>query len=156
MLLLLQTLQQQSNSNDNNNTTTATTIELPKHRVTAMFSATMPLEVEQMTKKYLRFPAVISVGDHDSRKNARTEQKVIFLSSPSVKEGALRKLILYPRFMGEKGSVFVNERKHCEGVSQQIERIGHRCVVLHGGKSQEEREKNLQLFKQGGVILVAS
>ncbi|OEU17881.1 DEAD-domain-containing protein [Fragilariopsis cylindrus CCMP1102] len=150
-LQTLQTLQQQQEENSS-----TATIELPKHRVTAMFSATMPLEVEQMAKKYLRFPAVISVGDRDSRKNARIEQKVLFLSSPSAKEGALRKLILDPRFMREKVLVFVNEKKHCEGVSRQIERIGRRCVVLHGGKSQEEREKNLQLFKQGGVILVAT
>lgn len=155
-LQTLQTLQQQQQNSDTTSNNTNTTIELPKHRVTAMFSATMPLEVEQMAKKYLRFPAVISVGDRDSRKNARIEQKVIFLSSPSAKEGALRKLILDPRFIREKVLVFVNEKKHCEGVSRQIERIGRRCVVLHGGKSQEEREKNLQLFKQGGVILVAT
>jgi len=130
--------------------------EIPKHRVTAMFSATMPIEVEQMAKKYLRFPAVISVGDKDSRKNARIQQNIIYVGNPLKKEAALRKLILDPRFMREKVLVFVNEKKHCEGVARQIERIGRRCVVLHGGKTQEEREKALNQFRQGGVILVAT
>jgi ATP-dependent RNA helicase DDX23/PRP28 len=132
------------------------TFELPTHRVTAMFSATMPAEVEQMAKRYLRHPAVVSVGDKDSRNNARIVQKIMFLGSPSQKEGALRRLVLDPRFLREKVLVFVNEKKHAEGVCRAVERFGRRCVVLHGGKSQDEREKNLQLFKQGGTVLVAT
>jgi len=132
------------------------TFELPTHRVTAMFSATMPTEVEQMAKRYLRHPAVVSVGDKDSRNNARIVQKILFLGNPSQKEGALRRLVLDPRFLREKVLVFVNEKKHAEGVCRAVERFGRRCVVLHGGKSQDEREKNLQLFKQGGTVLVAT
>jgi len=130
--------------------------ELPKHRVTAMFSATMPAEVEQMAKKYLRHPAVVSVGDRDSRNNARIVQKIIYVGSPSKKEEALRRLVLDPRFMREKVIVFVNEKKHADGIGRAVERFGRRCVVLHGGKSQDEREHNLSVFKQGGVVLVAT
>jgi ATP-dependent RNA helicase DDX23/PRP28 len=129
---------------------------LPKHRLTAMFSATMPPEVEQMAKKYLRHPAVVSVGDQDSRKNARIVQKVIYLSSPSQKESALRNLIMHPRYLREKVIVFVNEKKHADGIGRMVERFGRRCVVLHGGKSQEQREENLETFRQGGVVLVAT
>lgn len=130
--------------------------ELPKHRVTAMFSATMPAEVEQMAKRYLRHPAIVSVGDKDSRNNARIVQKIVYLGSPSQKENALRRLVLDPRFLREKVIVFVNEKKHADGICRAIERFGRRCVVLHGGKSQDEREKNLQIFKQGGIVLVAT
>ena len=133
-----------------------TVFELPKHRVTAMFSATMPTEVEQMAKRYLRHPAVVSVGDKDSRNNARIVQKILYLGSPSKKEDALRRLVQDPRFLREKVIVFVNEKKHADGIGRAVERFGRRCVVLHGGKSQDEREKNLQIFKQGGTVLVAT
>jgi len=129
---------------------------LPKHRVMAMFSATMPAEVELIAKRYLRHPAVVSVGDKDSRNNARIVQNIIYLSSPSKKDEALRRLVLDPRFLREKVIVFVNEKKHADGIGRAIERFGRHCVVLHGGKSQTEREKNLQIFKQGGVVLVAT
>jgi ATP-dependent RNA helicase DDX23/PRP28 len=129
---------------------------LPKHRLTAMFTATMPMEVEQMAKRYLRHPAVVSIGDQHSGKNARIVQRVIFLSSPAQKEAELRKLVLDPRFLREKVMVFVNEKKHADGVGRMIERFGRRCVVLHGGKSQEQREENLGAFRQGGVVLVAT
>ncbi len=130
--------------------------QLPKHRVTAMFSATMPAEVEQMAKRYLRHPAVVSVGDKDSRNNVRIVQKILYLGSPSKKEDALRRLVQDPRFLREKVIVFVNEKKHADGVGRAVERFGRRCVVLHGGKSQDEREKNLSIFKQGGIVLVAT
>eukprot|EP00536_Pseudo-nitzschia_multiseries_P001340 jgi/Psemu1/234497/estExt_Genewise1.C_170091 len=130
--------------------------ELPKHRVTAMFTATMPTEVERMAKRYLRHPAVVSIGDKDSRNNARIVQKIVFLSSPSQKEQALRRLVLDPRFLRDKVIVFVNEKKHADGIGRAVERFGRRCVVLHGGKSQDEREHNLSVFRQGGVVLVAT
>lgn len=128
---------------------------VPSHRLTAMFSATMPAEVERIAKRYLRHPVVVSVGDQDSGKNARITQRVMFLSSPSQKEGALRD-ILRRGHPGEKIIVFVNEKKNADGVGRMVERSGRQCVVLHGGKTQEQREENLALFRRGGVVLVAT
>ena len=128
---------------------------VPSHRLTAMFSATMPTEVERIAKRYLRHPAVVSIGDRDSRKNARIIQRVLFLSSPTQKEGMLRDLL---RRAGsrEKIIVFVNEKKHADGVGRMVENAGRQCVVLHGGKAQDQREENLAQFRRGGVVLVAT
>jgi ATP-dependent RNA helicase DDX23/PRP28 len=128
---------------------------IPKYRLTSMFTATMPPEVERMTKEYLRHPAIISIGDQDSGKNARITQRVIFLSSPSQKEKALHDLLGRSR-PHEKIIVFVNEKKHADGVGRMVERSGKRCVVMHGGKSQDQREENLELFRKGGVVMVAT
>jgi ATP-dependent RNA helicase DDX23/PRP28 len=130
--------------------------DVARHRLTSMFSATMPLEVETIAKKYLRHPAVISIGDQDSVKNARITQKIIFLSSPSQKENALRGLITDARFLRDKVIVFVNEKKHADGVGRMVERAGRKCVVLHGGKTQEQREENLEAFRNGGIVMVAT
>mmetsp|Transcript_5983 Transcript_5983/g.11704 ORF Transcript_5983/g.11704 Transcript_5983/m.11704 type:complete len:771 (+) Transcript_5983:122-2434(+) len=128
---------------------------VPRHRLTAMFSATMPSEVERIAKRYLRHPVVVTIGDQDSGKNARIVQKVLFLSSPSQKESTLRDLLRRTR-PDEKIIVFVNEKKHADGVGRMVENAGRRCVVLHGGKTQEQREENLALFRRGGVVLVAT
>ena len=129
---------------------------LPRHRLMGMFTATMPLEVERMAKRYLRHPAIVSIGDQDSVKNARIVQKIIYLSSSAKKESALRDLVMDPRYLREKVIVFVNEKKHADGVGRMVERLGRACVVLHGGKSQDQRNENLQAFRQGGVVLVAT
>lgn len=127
-----------------------------RHRLTAMFSATMPLEVERIAKRYLRHPSIISVGDKDSSKNARIVQKLIWLASPAKKEDALRGLLRDPRFIRDKVTVFVNEKKHADSVGRMVERAGRQCVVLHGGKSQEQREENLDTFRKGGIVMVAT
>ena len=128
---------------------------VPSHRLTAMFSATMPSEVERIAKRYLRHPVIVSVGDQNSGKNARITQRILYLSSPKQKEGTLRDILRRSR-PNEKIIVFVNEKKHSEGVGRMVESSGRRCVVLHGGKTQEEREKNLAIFRQGGVVMVAT
>jgi ATP-dependent RNA helicase DDX23/PRP28 len=130
--------------------------DVAQHRLTAMFSATMPMEVEKIAQEYLRHPVVISIGDKDSGKNARIIQKVIFLSSASQKENALREQIMNPRFLREKVLVFVNEKRHADKVGKIVERAGRQCVVLHGGKSQELREESLAIFRKGGVVMVAT
>lgn len=131
---------------------------LARHRLTAMFSATMPLEVERMAKQYLRHPAIVSIGDPDSSgKNARITQRVLFLSSVAQKEKALRDLLLDPRFVREKVIVFVNEKRHADQVGRLVDRImGRPCVVMHGGKTQEQREEGLERFRRGGVVMVAT
>jgi ATP-dependent RNA helicase DDX23/PRP28 len=130
---------------------------VPKYRLTAMFSATMPAEVQRIAKKYLRHPAVVTIGGGDSgSKNKRIHQTVMFLSSPSMKEKALKDVILNKTRVSDKIIVFVNEKKNTEGVARIIERIGRRTVVLHGGKTQDQREENLEAFRRGGVILVAT
>jgi ATP-dependent RNA helicase DDX23/PRP28 len=130
--------------------------DVARHRLTALFTATMPTEVERMAQEYLRHPVVISIGDKDSSKNKRIVQKVIFLSSPSQKENALREQIMNPRFLREKVIVFVNEKRHADKVGKIVERAGRQCVVLHGGKTQEQREENLEVFRKGGVVMVAT
>jgi ATP-dependent RNA helicase DDX23/PRP28 len=127
-----------------------------QYRLTAMFSATMPMEVERMARQYLRHPAIVSIGDQDSSKNARIVQKLVWLANTAKKEDALRNLLRDPRFLREKVIVFVNEKKHADGVGRMVERSGRQCVVLHGGKSQEQREENLETFRKGGVVMVAT
>lgn len=128
---------------------------VPRHRLTAMFSATMPPEVERIAKNYLRHPVVVTIGDQDSGKNARITQRILFLSSPGQKENTLRDILRRSR-PDEKIIVFVNEKKHADGVGRMVEKSGRRMVVLHGGKTQEQREENLAIFRRGGVVLVAT
>ena len=130
--------------------------DLASYRITAMFSATMPLEVERIAKRYLRHPAIVSIGDRESGKNTRIVQKLVWLASPVQKEKALRDQITNPRFYNEKIIVFVNEKKHADQVGRIVERAGRQCVVLHGGKSQELREESLETFRRGGVVMVAT
>lgn len=50
-----------------------------------MFSATMPPAVEKMAKKYLRHPAIVQIGDEDTGKNRRIEQRVLWMTEAQKK-----------------------------------------------------------------------
>ncbi len=124
-------------------------------RVTAMFSATMSPEVERIAKRYLRHPAIIKIGDQDSGKNKRIDQRIIWLS-----EGQKRaRLADLMRQLGkeEKAIVFVNAKKQADSVGWALEQSGFDLGILHGGKTQTEREDTLEAFRRGQFkILVAT
>ena len=125
------------------------------YRVTAMFSATMSMEVERIAKKYLRHPAVIKIGDEDSGKNKRIEQRVLY-----VPEGSKRNLLLDELrrlSASDKCIVFINSKQQGDLLGRFLETSGYRNGVLHGGKSQDLREEILRSFRSSIYkILVAS
>ena len=109
-----------------------------------------------MAKTYLRHPAVIKIGDQDSGKNKRIEQRVVFISEGQKKSRIteeLRRLSLRE----DKAIVFVNAKKQCDVVGRFLEGAGLSVGILHGGKSQDQREETLGLFRRGDFrILVAT
>jgi ATP-dependent RNA helicase DDX23/PRP28 len=125
------------------------------YRVTAMFSATMPTEVERIAKTYLRHPVIIKIGDEDTGKNKRIEQRIKFVSEGQ-KKGSLteelRKLT-----DTDKAIVFVNAKKQCDVIGRYLDTMSLRSGVLHGGRSQDQREETLDYFRSGDIqILVAT
>jgi len=86
-----------------------------KYRQTFMFSATMPPAVERITRKYLRRPAFVSIGEIGQTASTVT-QNFVFCSEPQ-KEARLYELISreIPPIM-----VFVNARKSCDVVYRQV------------------------------------
>lgn len=141
-----------------------------RYRVTMMFSATMPTEVERLAKTFLRHPAIIKIGDEDSGKNKRIEQRVLFLNSGKKKtrlqhllhetlssSGQVRISRKEKVVDGQKVMVFVNIKKECDVLGRYLAQEGFRTTILHGGKSQEQREESLRGFRQGFCdVLVAT
>lgn len=138
-----------------------------RYRVTTMFSATMPAEVERLAKTFLRHPAIVKIGDEDSGKNKRIDQRVMFLNAGK-KKGKLVELLGgivrdQPKSRKEKAVdgpkviVFVNIKKECDVVAKMLATSGFRITVLHGGKSQDQREESLKGFREGYCdVLVAT
>ena len=125
------------------------------YRVTAMFSATMPPEVERIARKYLRHPAVLKIGDETSGKNKRIEQRVVFLSEGQKKNKLTEELRRMTS--SDKVIVFVNAKKQGDVIGRYLETVNFRAGVLHGGRSQDQREETLESFRSGEIqILVAT
>ncbi len=124
-------------------------------RVTAMFSATMPTAVERIARSYLRAPATIKIGDQNSGKNKRIEQHVVFTTEPGKKKQVVD--LLGRAGKDDKYIVFVNAKRACDVLARNLEQARITCGILHGGKSQDQREASLEAFRQGTfTVLVAT
>eukprot|EP01053_Blabericola_migrator_P006352 Blabericola_migrator_1__6351@NODE_31_length_18777_cov_137_037787_g27_i0_p3_GENE_NODE_31_length_18777_cov_137_037787_g27_i0NODE_31_length_18777_cov_137_037787_g27_i0_p3_ORF_typecomplete_len789_score187_42DEAD/PF00270_29/7_1e46DEAD/PF00270_29/5_6Helicase_C/PF00271_31/1_4e29ERCC3_RAD25_C/PF16203_5/1e10ResIII/PF04851_15/3_2e08ResIII/PF04851_15/7_3e02AAA_19/PF13245_6/1_8e03AAA_19/PF13245_6/0_11AAA_19/PF13245_6/1_4e02UTP25/PF06862_12/4_5e03UTP25/PF06862_12/0_0081SNF2_N/PF00176_23/0_034CMS1/PF14617_6/1 len=124
-----------------------------RYRITQMFSATMPPSVERLAKKYLRQPAVISIGNPGAGKKS-IEQRFEFLSEGK-KKVKLEEVLA--DLEDSRIIVFVNQKKNADMIAKTLKRQGYGVVALHGGRSQDNRETSLDQFKNGDVnILVAT
>jgi len=124
------------------------------YRQTTMFSATMPLKVELLAKKYLRNPIFISIGDRAGNAAKTVTQTVIWSTSENQKRTRIESIL---REQEPPVIVFCNQKGTCDTVSKWLDSTGHSSTVIHGGKVQEHRMENLALFKDGHVdILVAT
>jgi ATP-dependent RNA helicase DDX23/PRP28 len=108
-------------------------------RTTVMFSATMLPSVEKLAKEYMRSPVVVSIGDQESSRNKRIVQEVLYMTEGQKKN----KLFDILRRVEPPTIVFVNIKKNCDVLLKALLKEGFNACVLHGGKSQDQREVTL-------------
>jgi superfamily II DNA/RNA helicase len=125
---------------------------LPKQRTTLLFSATFSPEIKRLASSYLQNPVTIEV-DRPNQEASTVEQH--FYSVPDEeKRHALRQIV---RQRGlSQAFVFVNSKLGCARLARSLEREGLNTTALHGDKSQDERLKALDAFKQGKVDLLVA
>ncbi|WP_274425891.1 DEAD/DEAH box helicase [Chelativorans sp. YIM 93263] len=122
-------------------------------RQTALFSATMPKEIDALAQGLLKDPVRVEVAPQGTTAAeitqsvviARTKQKRQVLSSLLTDE-AMRSVI-----------VFARTKHGADRVTRDLERDGFDAAAIHGNKSQNARQKALKGFRSGNVrILVAT
>lgn len=126
-----------------------------KYRQTFMFSATFPPAVERLARKYLRRPAVVTIGTAGQAVDT-VEQRVEFIASEEKKKNRLLELLNDGSF-DPPIIIFVNQKSGVDILAKALEKLGWGVSTLHGGKSQEQREQALSQIKTGQKdILVAT
>jgi len=123
-------------------------------RQTVMFSATFPSQVEMLARKVLRAPVEIVVGGNSVV--ASTIDQYVEVVEEDKK--FLRLLDILAAWQG-KGAIliFVERQNTADRILRDLLSTGHRCLVLHGGMDQADRDSAIVDFKNGAVdILVAT
>ncbi|SAM00014.1 hypothetical protein [Absidia glauca] len=139
----------------NGSGTITTTTGDQKYRQTTMFSATMPTAVERLAKKYLRNPAVVTIGNA-GQAGSTVEQRVEMIDDDGRKKNRLLEILGTHKFTPPI-IIFVNQKKGVDILAKALIKLGHQAVTLHGGKSQEQRELALDKLKTGSAgVLVAT
>ena len=127
--------------------------EVPRFRQTLLFSATMPPEVEALARKYLRKPLVIQVGRRSMA--ASTVTHAVYPVPRERKSALLVELLNKPEM--DSVLVFVRTKHGADRVVRHLERGGISATAMHADKSQGQRQKALEGFRDGSIrVLVAT
>lgn len=122
-------------------------------RQTALFSATMPKEVETLASGLLRDPVRIEVSPQ-STTAAEIRQHVI-LARLKQKRRVLTDLLASEQM--RQVIIFARTKYGADRVARDLARDGFDAAVIHGNKSQNARQRALNDFRSGAVrILVAT
>ncbi|HWY73514.1 MAG TPA: DEAD/DEAH box helicase [Burkholderiaceae bacterium] len=126
---------------------------LPRERQSLMFSATFSAEIKKLAANFLRDPVLVEVSQRNSpADNVRQELMHVHESE---KHAALLTLLADPELT--QVLVFVNAKIGARRLARQLQREGVNADEIHGDKTQDERMKALDAFKNGTVrVLVAT
>ncbi|KAF4505268.1 hypothetical protein G6O67_007234 [Ophiocordyceps sinensis] len=125
------------------------------YRQTMMYTATMPPVVERIAKKYLRRPAIVTIGNAGEAVDT-VEQRVEFIAGEDRRKRRLQEILASKQF-APPIIVFVNIKRNCDAVARDIKTMGYSAVTLHGSKTQEQREAALAAVRAGHTqVLVAT
>lgn len=127
--------------------------ELPKVRQTLCFSATITGETKKIIEEFTRDPLAISVIKNET--NDHIEQDVIPARDKAHKFELLTNLLIQDEFA--KVLIFGETKYGVQRLADNLTKNGLPANAIHGNKSQSQRQKALDSFKQNKVsILVAT
>lgn len=124
---------------------------IPTQRQTMLFSATFPKEVRELAQKILTNPVDVSVKS--DIEPPKINQKSIDLSQDAKNETTLDLI------NAATGSVlvFTRTKSRTDRLGRYLNEYGVKVAVIHGDRSQGQRNQALQGFKSGQFkVLVAT
>jgi ATP-dependent RNA helicase RhlE len=125
---------------------------VPRDRQTLCFSATMEQSVARLVNDYMREPVRVALGS--VLKPAESVQLKAYEVRPGEKLDVLRQL-LYE----EKGQtlVFTRTKRGAQRLAQELVRDGFNAAMIHGDRTQAQRNGALSGFQEGRFqVLVAT
>ena len=126
---------------------------LPAKRQTLLFSATIPQEIAALADSLLKNPVRISVTP-SAKPVEKIEQKV-FLVEKAEKRELLADIIRQRNV--HQTLVFTRTKHGADRVARDLNRAGIKAKSIHGDKSQNQRQRALNEFKECKIaVLVAT
>ena len=125
---------------------------LPVRRQTLCFSATLEQSVATLVHDYMREPVRVALGS--VLKPAESVELKAYEVRPGEKLDVLRELLY-----AEKGQtlVFTRTKRGAQRLAQQLVRDGFTATMIHGDRSQSQRNGALNGFQEGCFqVLVAT
>ncbi|MBD3176079.1 MAG: DEAD/DEAH box helicase [Armatimonadia bacterium] len=126
--------------------------ETPKQRRTMLFSATFPSELDRLAKEVLHKPERVEIG---VAAPAETVDHWLYPVQQQEKTPLLLRLL--ETHEHESVLVFTRTKRRADRLTKQVKREGYKAAVLHSDRSQGQRQRALDGFRDGKYqILIAT
>jgi ATP-dependent RNA helicase DeaD len=127
--------------------------ETPEERQTVLFSATLPPRIEGITGRYLREPVRIQMGrEAPAPGEAPKVRQEAYVVGRAHKPAALGRLLDVES--PTAAIVFCRTREEVDQLTESLNGSGYRAEALHGGMSQEQRDRVMGRLRNGTAELL--
>lgn len=115
-----------------------------------LFSATMPNEVRQVSKRFMQQPAEITIGKVNAA-NANIDHQY-YVTSGVNRYHTLKRIIDFNP--GMYGIVFTRTKADAQHITESLIREGYDIEALHGDLTQQQRDKVMARFREKSLQLL--
>jgi len=126
--------------------------QAPAKRQVALFSATMPREIQRVAETHLTDPVQVKI-ESKTTTNDRIRQRYWFVGGVH-KNDALLRMAETEEF--DAMMVFVRTKQATEEVSDFMSANGFRSAPLNGDIPQQQRERAVEKLKQGKLDIIVA
>ncbi|WP_313181749.1 DEAD/DEAH box helicase, partial [Lacrimispora sp.] len=119
--------------------------ELPKERLTMLFSATMSDEVKSLSSDYMRDPVNIDVSE-DGIVTADINH-FLYITDEEDKFDLLTDVMIVEN--PDSCIIFCSTKDQVDAICERLNGLGYSCNKMHGGMEQDDRLSAIKRFKRG-------
>ena len=118
----------------------------PKERQTALFSATMPQKIQSIARSHLRDPVTVTIDrDVPAEGEVAKTRQVAYIVPRAHKMAALGRILDVEQPTAT--IVFCRTRGEVDELTEALAAHGTRAEPLHGGMSQDQRDRVMKKFR---------
>lgn len=122
----------------------------PNRKSIWLFSATMPSEVKQVSKRYMDKPHEITIGRMNAA-NVNIDHQY-YVTSGINRYQTLKRIIDFNP--GIYGIVFTRTKADAQSITESLIREGYDIEALHGDLTQQQRDKVMGRFREKSIQLL--
>jgi ATP-dependent RNA helicase DeaD len=129
--------------------------ETPDTRQTVLFSATMPRRLDALARRHLRDPVRITLGREKAPAGeAPRVRQTAYVVPRAAKAAALGRILDVEQ--PTAAIVFCRTREEVDSLTETLNGRGYRAGALHGGMSQEQRDRVMGRLRAGTTDLLVA
>ncbi|MCY9375947.1 ATP-dependent RNA helicase DbpA [Bacillus spizizenii] len=118
---------------------------LPTERTTMLFSATLPEDIEKLSRQYMQNPEHIEIKA--AGLTTRNIEHAVIPVTEENKFSLLKDVLMTEN--PDSSIIFCRTKEHVNQLTDELDDLGYPCDKIHGGMIQEDRFDVMNEFKRG-------